>query len=125
MKYTVRIENEIISRGVQSLLFENGFTWHGDAVGKYFPLSCFPLCIAGDNNKKIAWCSESFYKSEGYEIISPERLQEILRSKPITKFELNSSYTAEIDPNTETVKVGCQTFTFAKIKELASKLEAK
>lgn len=34
------------------------------------------------------------------------------------RLKLNSEHTAEIDPNTETVKVGCQTFTFDKIKEL-------
>lgn len=125
MKYAVRVENEIISRGVQSILFENGFIWHGNTNGKYFPLSFFPLCMGIDSDKKIAWCNESYYTSNGYKIINPEKLKDILNGKPITELQLNNEHTAIIDPNTETVKVGCQTFTFAKVRELAGKLEGK
>lgn len=39
--------------------------------------------------------------------------------------ELNNSYVAEIDPEEQLVRVGCQTFTFKKIHELAKLCKLK
>jgi len=122
MKYAVRVENEIISRGVQSLLFENGFKWRGKSGESFFNLTRFPFCITIKDDKELGWCNEAYYREEGCKIIDPESLINAIK-KPITEFKLNNEHTAIIDPNTETVKVGCQTFTFAKVRELAGKLE--
>ncbi len=53
---------------------------------------------------------------------NPKCLKLVKKTYETTQFKLNSKYTAVIHLKKKTVKVGCQTFTFAKIKELASKL---
>jgi len=113
-------------QAMQQFLFDNGCSWsymNQKKVEEY-----------GNNTIRVdTWRDMSqllgneipvdYAKDPTFTFADRDIIKEILNSsKPITKLELNTEYTAEIDPNTETVKVGCQTFTFAKIKELASKL---
>ena len=61
-----------------------------------------------------------FNTAPTYTIADLDTIKEILNYKnPISTLQLNSEYTAEINKDTKTVKVGCQTFTFDKVNELA------
>ncbi len=118
MKYAVRIKNEIESRGVQQFLFEQGFLWSADNEAKYFKVpfsSSYQTCFTVNDSKIIAYCNEEYYCKNEYEIIDAVQLPSIFKN---VKIILNSSHTAEVDKSTKTVKVGCQSFTFDKIKEL-------
>jgi len=115
-------KNATEHQAVQQFLFDNGCKW---------VLSGTDIQDYGNDNiqvdtKKIlcSWaCSSDFPNAPTFTINDLETIKEILNpSKPITELQLNNDHTAIIDPNTETVKVGCQTFTFAKVRELAGKL---
>ena len=115
----ITFKNRYEHQAVQQFLFDNGCAWGG--CGKQ-------IRDFGNNTINV----QKNGRMQNYEIADAptftindlETIKEIL-SKPIVTFELNDSYKAEIDPNTEIVKVGCQSFTFAKIKELVNKIEGK
>ena len=123
----ITFKNKYEHQAVQQFLFDNGCKW-GDGGGvNVFTYGHGDITVRDDKDIFLG-CSgmDKFKNAPTFTINDLETIKEILNpSKPIVTFELNDSYKAEIDPNTETVKVGCQSFTFAKIKELVNKIEGK
>jgi len=106
-------------QAMQQFLFDNGCEWWSGRKIEHYGNNMINVHAI----KRMSNDDGCFENAPTFTFADRDIIKEILNtSKPITEFGLNTEYTAEIDPNTETVKVGCQTFTFAKIKELASKL---
>jgi hypothetical protein len=53
-----------------------------------------------------------------------EHAKQLLEDKKVM-VQLNKDYTAEVDLKSKTAKVGCQTFTYEKIRELYLAFETK
>jgi len=118
----IAFKNKYEHQAVQQFLFDNGCEWasSGRKILDYGNTTIHVM-----SGKSICQFTDEDFNAS-FTINDLETIKEILNpSKPITTFELNDSYRAEIDPNTETVKVGCQTLTFAKVRELGRKLEGK
>ena len=90
------------------LFFSN--TWIGQCIGN----SC-SLSVGSDDTK--CFCLETNWKD------AIEHVKEWVIINKMDIFDLNDKYKAEIDYNTKTVKVGCQTFSFQKIQELTKLLD--
>ena len=117
-------KNKYEHQAVQQFLFDNGCAWGdgGRKVKTGYRHEDGLTVLTG----KVIKTDPADKGRPTFTINDLETIKEILNpSKSITIFELNDSYKAEIDPNTEIVKVGCQSFTFAKIKELVNKIEGK
>jgi len=115
-------KNKYEHRAMQQFLFDNGCEWWGDkGIHDYGKEDINVMA-----NKKMyngSTNTDECRNAPFFTFNDLDTIKEILNpSKPVTEFTLNNEYTAIIDPNTNTVKVGCQTFSFDKIKELASKL---
>jgi len=99
----------------------------------------FDALIALAKSKELEICD--LYLKEGYEvwpyfafrnykilgvgkpsyddpIISFNEMIECIMGNHIRKIQLNDNYNAIIDEKSKTIEVGCQTFTFDKVKEL-------
>lgn len=126
LPFNITFKNKYEHQAVQQFLFDNGCKWFltGDkAIKNYGDNSMLvgnDKGIANHSSRKIP---EDFKQYPTYTIADLEIMAEILNlKKPVTEFELNDEYTAIINPNDNTVKVGCQVFSFETVKELASKL---
>lgn len=90
---------------VISKLREAGFDWKD---------GCAPYQIIGNVGIYLNKICDRYNTQVGQCVT----YSEMLRLLKITKIQLNSDYSAIINHNNKTVIVGCQTFSFEKIKEL-------
>jgi len=123
----ITFNNKYEHQAVQQFLFDNGCKWccGGEtSVITYFNNNAIQVTTDKKlSNYMRVEVPEKYKDLPTFTINDLDTIKEILNpSKPITEFKLNSEYTATIDPNTNIVKVGCQSFAFETIKELAGKL---
>lgn len=83
--------------------------------------SSVPIFLLDYDNKKCSSFFSEYVVAKRCSRISFEEMVNLLETRASLK--LNSEYTAVINKVDKTVTVGCQTFTFDKIQELASKLK--
>ena len=124
LPFNITFKNKYEHQAVQQFLFDNGCRWFtGKQINNY---GINPITVYGDkrmNNDSNKLIPENYKHYPTYTIADLEIMAEILNpKKPVTEFKLNDEYTAIINPNDNTVKVGCQVFSFETVKELASKL---
>ena len=118
MKYAYQTTNKQLLKVLFNLAKENDFSicpflqkslaTVGSPIGwEYFIVNTLNMDIYGSDGE----CEK----------IDLEELIELLTAGR-RKFKLNEEYTATLDYAKETVSVGCQTFKFENIKELAKLL---
>lgn len=66
--------------------------------------------------------NEVFGSGAGENSVDLETMVEVLSRYMRFDFKLSDTYTAIVDRKTRTVQVGCQTFSFDLVQELANKL---
>lgn len=109
----IKIYSEEHSKAVQEVLFKLGYTW--SARSTEF-VDTEGLSIITTDNGRIYYGGDDEEKS--YDKINIDDLYKMLSEKTESvKVELSNEYTAEIQQD-GSVKVGCQDFSFSKIKEL-------
>ena len=125
LPFNITFKNKYEHQAVQQFLFDNGCGWAYGGI-RIKDYGKRPICVSLDKVMTQPSGEEitgTFKDYPTYTIADLEIMAEILNpKKPVTEFELNDEYTAIINPNDNTVKVGCQVFSFETVKELASKL---
>lgn len=120
----ITFKNKYEHKAIQQFLFDNGCKWCYGAGSELYDggiMSLPDMYKIMVNTDKVMGHTSGHLSNPTFTIADLDTIKEILEYKPIT-IQLNSGYTAEIDKDTQTVKVGCQSFTFDKIRELASKI---
>ena len=126
LPFNITFKNKYEHQAVQQFLFDNGCEWTREKGKQIIDFGNNPILVMSCkvlSNQSLGRIYEDNAQYPTYTIADLEIMAEILNpKKPVTEFKLNDEYTAIINPNDNTVKVGCQVFSFETVKELASKL---
>ena len=117
-QFSVLLKNDIMKGALIAIARENGATIC-DLYEREDTVRWPWFVYQPDNTlSQIAGARVSFGT-----VVTIEEMIDLLSGPKTVLFKLNSEYTAEIDKANKIVKVGCQTFSFAKVKALANKIE--
>ncbi len=121
-KLKVRVHNEFLSKAVQALFFAKGISWSGEDWGvSSEPTDCngASACLYVDNFSKL-YHGKGTGKAEFVFDAKTDwdEIEEFLNKPKLIQIKLNSQYTAIINKDTKTVKVGCSEFEFKVVDEL-------
>lgn len=121
-KFQVAITNEAHLNAVLAEIERKGFTGTMNAHDRSIVRA---VQVGHFDPEDVSWDRGILDTGMYGKVLTTEELFSLDRRRKLKTLKLNENHTATIDPQERVVHVGCQTFSFSKIKELKFLVESE